>query len=202
MKQYLLALCAAVAPVATTSDVVAQDTIADIVVAVSGGSRAGQFDRNPYDYDILLNALQAANLVGAVADPNASLTVFAPNDEAFLLLARDLGFRGRDEQGCWEFLVAALTRLGNGNPIPVLTDVLLYHVAPERVSAVDVVVKTLRRDTIPTLLTGATIRPRFLELIDNDPDLRNPWITLPINLRASNGLIHGLTRVLLPVDLP
>jgi len=64
----------------------AQNTIADIVVAASGGATAGVFDNDPRDYDILLNALTTANLVGAVADPDASLTVFAPNDAAFLAL--------------------------------------------------------------------------------------------------------------------
>lgn len=180
----------------------AQDTIADVVVAASGGATAGQFDNNSNDYDILLNALQTASLVAAVSDPTANLTVFAPNDRAFLRLARDLGFTGTDEAGAWQFLVGALTQLGNGNPVPVLRNVLLYHVAGERITAVDVIIKTLAGARIDTLLAGATIRPFFLRLIDNDPDLADPIITRPINLRASNGIIHGVTRVLLPVDLP
>jgi uncharacterized surface protein with fasciclin (FAS1) repeats len=192
----------AAAAVLCAAPLSAQNTIADIVVAASGGASAGQFDRNGSDYDILLNALQTANLVGAVADPNANLTVFAPNDRAFLRLAQDLGFAGRDEAGAWQFLVAALTTLGNGDPVPVLTDILLYHVAPGRVGPLDLIRATLRRQTITTLLGGATIRPFFLILVDNEPDLANPVVTAPINLRASNGVIHGVTRVLIPVDLP
>jgi uncharacterized surface protein with fasciclin (FAS1) repeats len=62
-----------------------------------------------------------------VSNPTANLTVFAPNDRAFVRLARDLGFTGTTEAAAWQFLVGALTQLGNGDPIPVLTNVLLYH---------------------------------------------------------------------------
>ncbi len=198
IQSLLVATSLALAP----AMLAAQNTIADLVVAASGGATAGQFDNDHGDYDILLTALQTANLVGAVSDPTANITVFAPNDRAFITLARDLGYNGRDEAGSWNFLVGALTQLGNGQPIPVLTNILLYHVAPERVSALQVIVKSLFRQTITTSLTGATIRPFFLTLIDNEPDLRNPLLTAPINLNASNGIVHGITRVLIPVDLP
>ena len=64
------------------------------IVAASGGD----FDRNARDYDLLLNALQAANLVGALDDPSGSFTVLAPNDGAFIRLAQDLGYDGNDEE--------------------------------------------------------------------------------------------------------
>lgn len=167
-------------------------TITDIVSA-SGG----EFDRNPFDYDVLLNAVIAADLADALADESVDLTVFAPNDRAFFRLARDLGYRGRTEQGTWEFLVDKLTDLGGGDPIPVLTDVLLYHVAPVALSPLQVVFSP----TIPTL-QGATIRPFLFQLRDNDPELRNPFLFFPLDVRASNGVIHTITRVLLPIDLP
>ena len=180
----------------------AQQTIADIVVEASGGSEAGTFDENGRDYDILINALQTANLVGAVADPAAELTVFAPNDRAFHRLANDLGFQGGSEEDAWNFLVGALTTLGNGDPVPVLTDILLYHVVPEEVTAFQLIIKSFFGQTIATALTNATIRPFFFTLIDNDPDFRNPFLVRPINLTADNGIIHGVSRVLIPVDLP
>lgn len=180
----------------------AQNTIADVVVAASGGANAGVFDNDRHDYDILLTALQTANLVGAVADPNASLTVFAPNDRSFIRLARDLGFNGNDEQGAWDFLVVALTGLGNGNPIPVLTNVLLYHVAGEEISLFDVVIRSFFHIEIETLLSGATITPRFFRLQDNDPDLRDPRVRLPLNIHTDNGIIHTINRVLIPIDIP
>ena len=178
------------------------------LVAASGGA----FDHDGSDYDILLTAVSAAGLVGALDDPTAQLTVFAPNDRAFVRLARDLGFdddenddNGKhddnddyDEQGAWEYLVAQLTALGGGNPIPTLTNVLLYHVSPGADS-----LKTVRRTkTIDTLLPGATFTVQGNRLIDNEPDLRNTRFTDPTNLRATNGIIHTISRVLIPIDLP
>lgn len=190
------AVCFVLAPVT------AQNTIADKVVAASGGAAAGTFDQNANDYDILLTALNTAGLTGAVANPAASLTVFAPTDAAFVRLATDLGFTGTGEQGAWQFLVQALTTLGNGNPLPVLQDVLKYHVAPQRITVLGVIFRSILDQNIPTLVPGATIQPFFFVLVDNEPDLVNPRVRLPLNLSASNGIIHTIDRVLLPVNLP
>ena len=172
-------------------------TITDIV-AKSGG----KFDGKKWDYDILLNAVVAADLAGALADPDAEFTLFAPNDAAFFRLARDLGYRGSyDETAVWEFIVGALTELGGGDPIPVLTDILLYHVVAGDVRPIDLILSTIFYSPIETLL-GETFQPFFFRLIDNDPDIRDPFVTWPFNIRASNGRIHSISRVLIPVDLP
>lgn len=168
------------------------------IVAKSGG----EFDRNRFDYDILLTAVLTAGLADALNNPEDNLTVFAPNDRAFIRLARDLGYNGRDEAGTWEFLVEALTGLGDGDPIPVLTDILKYHVVPDRVNVFGFVKAVIRNQEIPTLLEGATLDPFLFGLVDNEPDLRNPRLTFPVNIRASNGFIHTINRVLIPVDLP
>ncbi len=195
-------LLAAVSVLLASLSLGAQSTIADRVVAASGGAAAGTFDANPDDFDLLLTASNTANLTGAVADPAASLTVFAPRDRAFVRLARDLGYTGWDEQGAWNHLVTALTTLGGGNPIPVLQDILKYHVVASRVNALQVFIATFTGWQIPTLLPGATIRPFFFRLRDNDPDLTNPTLVFPLNLTASNGIVHTIDRVLIPIDLP
>ena len=91
----------------------ASSTITDIV-AQSGG----QFDRNSRDFDILLTAVVAAGLADTLADKYADFTVFAPNDRAFIHLARDFGFDGHDEEGAYNAIVAKLTELDeNCDPI-------------------------------------------------------------------------------------
>jgi uncharacterized surface protein with fasciclin (FAS1) repeats len=175
----------------------APQTIAQIIAA-SGGS----FDQNVRDYDILLTAVVTAGLADALNDPNASLTVFAPNDLAFIRLARDLGYMGFSESGAWTYLVGALTMLGNGDPLPVLTNVLLYHVAPGELDVIDYLIAGFTQTPVTTLLAGATFQPYFLQAIDNEPDLANPRVTFPLNIAAVNGRIHTLDRVLIPLDLP
>ena len=59
-------------------------TFTDIVAA------SGAFDTNGADFDLLLKAVQTTGLAGALANPTADLTVFAPNDAAFLKLAAAL----------------------------------------------------------------------------------------------------------------
>jgi uncharacterized surface protein with fasciclin (FAS1) repeats len=168
-------------------------TIADIVAA-SGG----EFDDNSKDYDLLLNAVIAADLVDALADESISWTVFAPNDMAFVRLARALGYEAFDEEGAFLFLVDALTDLGGGDPIPPLTDVLLYHVSPDLLTLNQVVFS----DEVTTLLMDATFSPDGLKLMDEDPGIRDPKIDVgSSDIRASNGLIHTINRVLLPLQV-
>ena len=172
-------------------------TITDIVL-----ESGGEFDLDSRDYDILLNAVVTADLADALADPDAELTVFAPNDAAFVRLAKDLGYEGGyNETEAWKYLVAALTGLGDGDPVPVLTDILLYHVVAGDVRPVDLILSTIFGRDITTLL-GATIRPFFIFLIDNEPGIRNARVAFPLDIEASNGRIHTVNRVLIPVDLP
>lgn len=164
------------------------------IVAASGGD----FDRNLDDYDILLTAVQAAGLADLLNDPTQSVTVLAPNDRAFVTTARDLGFRGLDEAGAWSFLVAALTELGEGDPIGPLTTVLQYHVIGE-----DLDFGAMRTGGERVTLAGAPISPQADRSInDADPDNVDPKLNFfRSNIDAANGTIHTINRVLLPLDL-
>lgn len=173
-------------------------TIAETAIEVSS---LDGFDDNNEDFDILLHALGAADLVDAVNSPSADLTVFAPTDQAFVRLARDLGFTasGYDEAGATDFIVAALTEFGSGDPIPVLTDVLLYHVSSGSTSYAD----SLRGEVteIETLL-GASFTAEGRTLVDAAPAIENARIRNPqTDIETSNGIIHGINRVLLPVPI-
>ncbi|MEM9430608.1 MAG: fasciclin domain-containing protein [Pseudomonadota bacterium] len=162
------------------------------IVAASGGV----FDGDATDFDLLLNAVTAAGLAEALDDPEADLTVFAPNDAAFVGLAQALGFEGHDEGDAFAYIVEALTLLSGGaDPIPLLTDILLYHVAPEALGSDDVLVA----EAIPTLL-GESLGVDGLSLVDNDPDIADPTL-IATDIPATNGIVHVLDGVLLPVDI-
>ena len=166
-------------------------TIAGIV-AESGGT----FDSDASDFDLLLNALQAAGLVPALDNPDSNLTVFAPNDAAFVAAAQALGFQGTDEAGAFGHIVDAVTLLSLGNdPVPLLSDILLYHVAPGALDSGDV----LGSSTIETLL-GADLGVDGAALVDGEPDLPDANI-IATDIAASNGFVHVIDGVLVPVDL-
>jgi len=169
-------------------------TVVDVLVAKSS---TDGLDRKHSDYDILIKAATTANLVGALSNPDASLTVFAPDDAAFIRTARSLGFTGWSEQGTWDFLVEALTGLGNGDPIPVLTTVLLYHVAPQKLGPLQVIFSK-KINTLANL----SFDVRLIKLVDKAPNLTNPSLNVfALDQRAKNGVVHGITRVLIPVDI-
>lgn len=162
-------------------------TIADIVAGSS-------------NFDILLRALQATGLAAAAADTGAELTVFAPSDVAFAALAQDLGFTGdtSDEDAVFQSIADTLADLDDdGDPIPLLTDILEFHISP----GVQDLNQVAAADSVATLQDDATVSVDGTTLIDNDPDLANPAF-VQADIQASNGIVHTLDRVLAPIDLP
>ncbi|MFN3218303.1 MAG: fasciclin domain-containing protein [Acidimicrobiales bacterium] len=166
-------------------------SIVDVVVGASGGEG---FDKNRKDYDILREALVATRLIDAVA-ASSDMTVFAPNDRAFMKLARSLGFKGKGEARAFVFLAEATGFVSADNP-GLLDDVLLYHVSPGAGT-----VRQIQGERT-TLLAGATITVERRKVIDADPDNRDARIRRPANIETSNGIIHTVNQVLRPLDLP
>lgn len=168
-------------------------TFADLVSATNG-----EFDSEKGDFDILSHAVTDTGLVDTLADPSQNLTLFAPTDFAFVTFARQLGYAGVDEQGAYEAIVDALTTLGGGDPIPLLTDVLLYHAV-----AGTNTVESLRATRTVTTLQGNTVEVKPRRLVDNDDDFENGTISKRrSNIVVENGIAHVVSRLLLPVDLP
>ncbi len=179
---------------ATLTPAGAQDApgIVDTVIAVSG---AEGVDDNPRDFDILREALVATGLVDAVAAAQ-DVSVFAPNDAAFIRLAQDLGYSGDDEQGALGTIVEA-TGFASAEAPGLLDDVLLYHVAPGS----QTIAEFRAAGTFPTLLEGADLRIRGNRVLDGDLDDQNAIIRRPRNLEVANGTIHTINRVLRPIDV-
>ncbi len=151
-----------------------EPTIADIVVSAASGS--------PAEFTILLAAVQAADpgILAALANPAASLTVFAPTDAAFEALLRQLGLTAGE--------LLANTAL--------LNDVLLYHVLPGEYSAAALF--NLANSRWP-LDYVRTLQGTFVEFTNDAGTLivDSSWVITP-NIQASNGIVHVIGRVLLP----
>jgi len=146
---------------------------------------------------LLVKALTAAGLVDTVADAKASLTVFAPTNAAFLALARTLGYKGKaDADKAFAFVVAALTKLGGGDPVPLLKKILLYHVLPKKAVAATIV------GAGPlTSVQGSQLKVlKNLEVVDLAPAVTNAKI-IKADIMASNGVVHLVNRVLLPLAI-
>lgn len=169
-------------------------TIAGVAVAASGEG----FDSNGGDFDILLAAAEAAGLTGALADPAASLTVFAPTDDAFAELARTLGADPASEQATFEAIATTLAGLApDGDPIPLLRDVLLYHVVDGRFSQAQA-----EASSPLATLAGGTVEVSGVSIADADPDVRDArFVPGAGDILASNGAVQPIDRVLLPLDL-
>ena len=130
------------------------------------------------NFETLVAALSCTNLVGAVADPGASLTVFAPTDAAFASLGLNAG------NICDTF------------DQQTLTTILFYHVVGERRPSPSVI---NGRNKSITMLAGGSIRPEgrgSLVLFDN---LDRMTSIVAADVMASNGIIHIVDNVLLPV---
>jgi len=155
--------------------------------------------RNWYDHDILFAAVVAeGSLVSAVTAPETAVTLLAPNDRAFQLLARDLtGKWLRTEQEVLDAIVS-LVEAGDVD----LGNVLAHHVVPGRVvrSALPF------GEGVATLNSADSIvfRPRFFGLLvevrDNVDSLRNPYV-LRADLDAGASVVHAISRVLIPVNV-
>ncbi|MBE1292917.1 MAG: hypothetical protein GJ677_10545 [Rhodobacteraceae bacterium] len=162
------------------------------VLKESGGS----FDDDNTDFDMLLAALQATGLDAAADDPDADLTVFAPNDAAFVSLAQSLGYEGEDEEGAFQAIVDAAGVLRPEDPLSFVSDVLTYHISPGEQDSTAV----LGADSIDTLL-GSELGVDGASLVDADPDAADAEI-IATDIAASNGVAHVIDEVLRPLDLP
>lgn len=134
-------------------------------------------------FKTLIAAVGCADpVVGAALASGDKLTVFAPTDAAFL-----------DTLNVDESTVCTI-------PQDLLTTVLLYHVTDGRRFSNSVVPKGPQPKTIETL-AGIPFQVQGLDIIDGN-DLTEPTIVDGLfDINASNGVIHVVDEVLLPINL-
>ncbi|KAG7671704.1 hypothetical protein Ndes2526B_g07407 [Nannochloris sp. 'desiccata'] len=155
-------------------------TIVALVAMLSAANAATIADLagSTPDLSILVQAVTAANFLDPLMDPNARLTVFAPNDAAFEQLLAVLDVPAE------ELLADTET----------LATVLQYHVVPAVAFSTDLT----DGQVIPTLL-GATLTVT----INDDGVFITPTggpmaQVVAADIAADNGVVHIIDTVLLP----
>lgn len=123
-------------------------------------------------FSMLAKAIKKANLTDTLKG-DGPFTIFAPTDEAFNKLPQ-------------ERLNALMD-----NP-EELRDLLLYHVAPKRVSSTDA----------QSISEAETVSGRNLAITNNDGNVMigGAKVISP-DITAKNGVIHGIDTVLIPEKL-
>ena len=198
-----LGALSATAPAASAQAAPGEDSLAGLLT-----SDGNTFDRNAGDFDIVTEAALAVvgakpeSPVSLIADGTKRLTVFAPTDQAFRLLVKDLtGETIRSEKKIFN----ALVELAG---VDTIETVLLYHVVPGKTLTSG---KVLNADGARlATAAGKTVRvdvrrkPSLrITLKDKDRNDRDPRVVLTaLDLNKGNKQVaHGIDRVLRPIDL-
>ena len=124
-------------------------------------------------FKTLVGLVKQAGLAGTLSG-KADYTVFAPTDAAFAKVPK-----------------STLTALGKDEA--ALKQVLLYHVVAGKVPAKKVV-KLSSAKTVE----GSKVR---IKVRDGSVYLNGKTKVVKTNVRASNGIIHVINKVLIPKDL-
>ncbi|GAB2676997.1 fasciclin domain-containing protein [Thalassiella azotivora] len=184
------------APTGTTS-------LAEVLAA-----DGADFDRNPFDYDILDGAVRAVlaakpdSPVAVLADGSVPLTAFLPDDLAFRLLLLDVAHQApRSEE-------AVLNGLATAVGVDAVETVLLYHVVPG--ATIDSATALASDGADLTTAQGGTFqvdvlstKGKVVRLKDADRNDIDPFLDRrDLDLNAGNAQIaHGISFVLRPADL-
>jgi uncharacterized surface protein with fasciclin (FAS1) repeats len=147
-----------------TNELDAQTNVFDNVIAASP------------NHNLLEAAIVEAGLVSALQNPSATLTVFAPDDQAFTNLASALG-----------------TNVNGLLALPNLQDILLYHVLGAVVPSSAVVNGSIVQPLSPTNTLKITATAGGSVFVNHAQ-------VTAVDLFAANGVVHVLNNVVLPAE--
>lgn len=140
-------------------------------------------------FSTLVTLVKAAGLAGALSNPNAQLTVFAPTNAAFKNL---------------EAAVPGVTKaLTNPMNKGLLVQVLKYHVLGSKVMATNAVAAAKKKAKVPTLL-GKNANGQIALSLEggkvalSDSAGLNTAVVTKADIAASNGVVHVINKVIVP----
>ena len=143
---------------------------------------------NNTDFSVLKTALEAANLVGLMMDPEASFTVFAPTNEAFERLALSL-----------KVPLLSVINYFVDNP-EYLASVLGYHILTDEVlfsAAIKKGETEIKASNNGRLTITSKCKNGCKRLYITDKLCRKAKVEMT-DILATNGVIHVISEVLLP----
>jgi uncharacterized surface protein with fasciclin (FAS1) repeats len=172
-------------------------SVAGALISACGGNDSGDDQTPGTMLDVAtrggLSAVVLAATNAGLADglraPNTNLTLLAPTNDAFGLLANQLGYRTVDE------LIKAL-------PAATLKSILEYHVLPARLSRADLLAGGASQNT--SLTQGGVVLPLALNTANGikiTDSVGRVGIVGLTDVPNDNGVLHVIDRVLLPPGL-
>jgi uncharacterized surface protein with fasciclin (FAS1) repeats len=166
-------------------------------------------DGNPYDFDIVTTAIIATGLLPTVQSLD-NITVFAPNDRAFEVLAVKTGALPKTHKfgatvNETQIVNALVAKLG----VDTIRKVVLYHVFTGGALAGSDVVKLPLFGTRITMADGQKLGITNLTRIFGAPTIilgdkdGNPFNDYVVRskvdvVKVQGGVVHGISDVLMP----
>ena len=181
MRKYLAMAAASVVAVAAVAGTASARPQANgTVVDVAASNKS---------FSTLVTLVKAAGLAGALSNPNAQLTVFAPTNAAF-----------KNLEAAVPGVTKALTDPANKG---LLVQVLKYHVLGSKVMATNAVAAAKKKAKVPALLGKNANGQIALSLkggkvaLSDSAGLNTALVT-KTDLAASNGVVHVINKVIVP----
>jgi uncharacterized surface protein with fasciclin (FAS1) repeats len=172
-------------------------TVAGALISACGGTDSGD-DQTPGTlvdvatrgtFSGLVLAATKAGLVDELSAANANVTLLAPTNDAFGLLANQLGF-------------SSISAMVNALPASTLESILLYHVLPARVTGPELLAGGPSQST--SLVQGATTLALALTTTGSiriTDSVGRVGIIGLTDVPNDNGVFHVIDRVLMPPGL-
>ncbi|MEI6374009.1 MAG: fasciclin domain-containing protein [Actinomycetes bacterium] len=170
-------------------------------------SAAPTFDHNWSDYDILTDTINAIlkakpdSPVGTLANGKVAATCFIPTDSAFRKFAIQAFPKAHGYPTEKSVFTALATKTPGG--INTLEAIVLYHCTA---GTIDSSAASKANNVVLRMFNGGAVRVKVMNgriyLYDKGLLYTNPWVVQADINKGNKQIAHGISRVLLPANLP